>query len=107
MFFYSSSISKNIKSIASYVIWVSVVCYFIFHIFSGARGAVSWTRLSREVESLEKELKDLKEANEFLENKISLIRSDNLDLDLLEEQAQSTIGFYNENDTVVLLPRNK
>ncbi|MDR1982754.1 MAG: septum formation initiator family protein [Holosporaceae bacterium] len=89
------------------MIWVSVACYFIFHIFSGARGAVSWAKLSKEVESLEKELRDLKEENEFLENKVNLIRSDNLDLDLLEEQAQSIIGFYNENDIVVLLPRNK
>ncbi|MDR0678069.1 MAG: septum formation initiator family protein [Holosporaceae bacterium] len=106
MFFHPSSVTKNVKSIASYVIWVSVVCYFIFHIFSGARGAVSWAKLSREIESLDKELKDLKEANEFLENKINLMRSDNLDLDLLEEQAQSIIGFYNENDIVVLFPRN-
>jgi cell division protein FtsB len=56
---------------------------------------------------LEKELKDLKKENEFLENKINLMRSDNLDLDLLEEQAQSVIGFSNENDLIVLLPRSE
>ncbi|MDR2157753.1 MAG: septum formation initiator family protein [Holosporaceae bacterium] len=104
---YSSSIKKNFKLIALNAIWIAIVSYFIFHIFTGARGAISWSKLSREIVSLEKELKNLKEENEFLENKINLIRSDNLDLDLLEEQAQSIIGFANENDVVVLLPRSK
>ncbi|MDR3180295.1 MAG: septum formation initiator family protein [Holosporaceae bacterium] len=88
------------------MIWILVASYFIFHIFSGARGAISWSKLSKEVVLLEKELKDLREENEFLENKINLIRSDNLDLDLLEEQAQSVIGFANENDIIVLFPRS-
>lgn len=81
--------------------------YFVFHIFSGARGIVSWTKLSKEVIALEKELQDLREENQFLENKISRLRSDNLDLDLLEEQAQSILGFAYENDLIILLPRSR
>ncbi|MDR2781555.1 MAG: septum formation initiator family protein, partial [Holosporaceae bacterium] len=80
------------------MIWISITGYFVFHIFTGARGAISWSRLSKEVVSLEKELKNLKDENWFLENKIKLMRSDNLDLDLLEEQALSIIGFANAND---------
>jgi cell division protein FtsB len=72
---------------------------------SGARGAVSWALLSKEVGSLEKELKILKEENAFLENKIGRLRDNNLDLDLLEEQAQNILGFADENDLIVLLPR--
>ena len=73
--------------------------------FSGARGALSWALLSREVESLEKELNSLKEENAFLENKIKLLRNNSLDLDLLEEQAQNVLGLAKENDVIVLLPR--
>ncbi|MDR0632170.1 MAG: septum formation initiator family protein [Holosporaceae bacterium] len=89
------------------MIWISIIGYFVFHLFSGARGVVSWTKLSKEIVSLEKELKDLKEENEFLENKINLLRSNNLDLDLLEEQAQSIIGFSYAGDLIVLLPRSE
>jgi cell division protein FtsB len=89
------------------MVWLSIAGYFLFHIFSGARGAISWSKLSREVILLEKELKSLKEENDFLENKIRLMRSDNLDLDLLEEQAMSIIGFANSKDLIVLLPREK
>ena len=103
----SPSVKKNFQLIASNIVWISIISYFIFHIFSGARGIISWTKLNKEITLLEKELKDLKEENEFLENKIGLIRSDNLDLDLLEEQAHSVIGFYHKNAIVVLLPRDE
>jgi cell division protein FtsB len=72
---------------------------------NGARGAISWIVLSKEIESLEGKIKTLQENNAFLENKINRLREDNLDLDLLEEEAQSILGFSNENDMIVLLPR--
>ncbi len=54
---------------------------------------------------LETELKGLQEENSFLENKINLLRDNNLDLDLLQEQAMSILGYANPDDMVILLPR--
>ncbi|MCR5225508.1 MAG: septum formation initiator family protein [Alphaproteobacteria bacterium] len=99
------SIKKDIKLIASNIVWICVAAYFVFHIFTGARGAVSWAKLTHEVTKLEAELKELQEENSFLENKISLLRDNNLDLDLLQEQAMSILGYANATDIVVLLPR--
>ncbi|MCR5224477.1 MAG: septum formation initiator family protein [Alphaproteobacteria bacterium] len=73
--------------------------------FTGARGAVSWAKLTHEVTKLETELKGLQEENSFLENKINLLRDNNLDLDLLQEQAMSILGYANPDDMVILLPR--
>jgi cell division protein FtsB len=72
--------------------------------FSGARGAISWAKLSHEIATLERELAFVQEENAFLENKIQLIKDDNLDLDLLEEQARCILGMARENDVIVLLP---
>ena len=58
-----------------------------------------------EAETLEKKAKILKEENAFLENKIHFLRSDNLDLDLLDEQARNILGFANEEDIIVMLPK--
>jgi len=105
MYFSSLSVNKNIRFIISNIIWICVAGYFMYHIFNGARGAISWALLTKEVESLERELKSIKEENAFLENKISLLRNNNLDLDLLEEQAQSILGFSHENSIIILLPQ--
>ena len=96
---------RNFRRIASNVVWICVSGYFLFHIFTGARGAVAWARLSTEVTELEAKLKRLQEENAFLENKIHLLSDNNLDIDLLQEQAMAILGYANANDTVVLLSK--
>ncbi|GHU12074.1 hypothetical protein FACS189449_04950 [Alphaproteobacteria bacterium] len=104
---FSKSIHKNLRFITSNIIWICIVGYFLFHMVNGARGAVSYAKLSSEMKTLERDLLSMKEENAFLENKIKLIRDDNLDLDLLEEQARSILGMTNENDLIVLLPHEQ
>lgn len=102
----SQSAKSNLKAIFSNLIWICIAGYFVYHIVIGGRGVISWTILSHEADQLESELDKLKVENEFLENKIKGMRSDSLDLDLLEEQAERIIGFCHAEDTVVLLPRD-
>ena len=102
----SLSAKNNLKSIFSNLIWICIAGYFVYHIIIGARGVVSWTILSREANQLESELTKIKKENEFMNNKIRGMRSDSLDLDLLEEQAQRILGFCYPEDTVVLLPQD-
>ncbi len=102
----SQSAKSNLKAIFSNLIWICIAGYFVYHIVIGGRGVISWTILNHEADQLESELDKLKVENEFLENKIKGMRSDSLDLDLLEEQAERIIGFCHAEDTVVLLPRD-
>jgi len=102
----SQSAKSNLKSIFSNLIWICLAGYFVYHIVIGGRGVISWTILSREADQLESELCKLKRENGFLENKIKGMRSDSLDLDLLEEQAEKILGFCCSDDTVVLLPQD-
>lgn len=78
--------------------------YFVYHIVIGARGIVSWAVLSRKVVKLENRLAEIKKENKFLENKVHGMRSESLDLDLLEEQAEKILCFSYPQDTIVLLP---
>lgn len=96
---------KDLRVIAFNMMWVFVVGYFAYHLISGARGILSMETLSDELPNLERALSQLRSENAFLENKISRIREDNLDLDLLEEEAQRTLGFFSPNDIIVLLPK--
>lgn len=102
----SLSAKNNLKSVFSNLVWICIAGYFVYHIVIGARGVVSWTILSREANQLESELVKIKEENEFMNNKIKGMRSDSLDLDLLEEQAERILGFCYPEDTIVLLPFN-
>lgn len=97
----------HLQAIFGNVIWLCLAGYFVYHMIIGARGIISLSILNREVEQLESEWDALKESNAFLNNKVQRIRSDNLDLDLLEEQAQKILGLTYPNNIVVLLPHNR
>ena len=101
-----SQVAKgNLKGVFSNLIWICIAGYFVYHIVIGGRGVVSWSILSYKADQLESELNKIKSENEFLENKIKGMRSDSLDLDLLEEQSERILGFCRAEDTVVLLPQ--
>lgn len=102
----SLSERHGLKSILANVLWIGVAGYFVYHIIIGARGVVSWAVLSREADQLESELRAIKEENDFLSTKIKGMRSDSLDLDLLEEQAEKILGFSYSDDIIVILPRS-
>lgn len=106
IFFSSPAISRNVRFILSNIVWICIASYFTYHMLTGARGALSWAMLSGEVNSLEKELNDLKEENTFLENKIKGLRKSSLDLDLLEEEAMNVLGLVREDNLIVLLPKD-
>ena len=103
---YSLAVRQGIKSLFIHLLWISIALYFVYHIIIGARGIISWGVLSREATQLERELQELKSANYFLENKVKGMRSESLDLDLLEEQASKILGFAYPNETIVLLPKD-
>lgn len=96
---------SDLKAVAFNMLWVCAAGYFAYHLISGARGILSLETLSDELPFLENELAQIRGENTFLANKISRIREDNLDLDLLEEEAQRILGFFSPNDLVVLLPK--
>ena len=96
---------RDLRVVAFNMLWVLTVGYFAYHLISGARGVLSREILVDELSALESVLNQLRSDNAFLENKISRIREDNLDLDLLEEEAQRILGFFSPNDIVVLLPK--
>lgn len=96
---------NDLKVIAWNMLWVLAVGYFAYHLVSGARGIFSLETLNDELPLLEQQLAQLKSGNDFLSNKISRIREDNLDLDLLEEEAMRILGFFTPDSKIVLLPK--
>ena len=97
---------NNLKTVFSNIIWMCIAGYFVYHIIIGERGLPSYISKKGLVERLESELRQLKTDNEFLNNKVKGLRSDTLDLDLLEEEAEKILGFSHPDDLVVLLPRD-
>lgn len=83
------------------ILGLSLICYFGFHMINGNRGLLSYIRLKNEYAELLVQLDTEKTKNEKLENKISLLK-DKIDLDLLEELAERTLGLVYKGDSVMI-----
>jgi cell division protein FtsB len=85
-----------------YSISAGVVGYFVHHAHSGARGLEARQHFERQVAELDAEVSALRTERGEWERRISLLRSDQIDRDLLEERGRVLLGRVHRNDLVIM-----
>ena len=84
----------------------TLIAFFGFHSLTGERGLLMRDNLDREIAAAQEHLQLLKKENTQLASRISLMRSDIVDKDILEEMARSELGLFADNDILILLNIN-
>ena len=92
---------KQARKIFGPLIMVSLMIYFVYHIFQGERGVLSWLRLKQKITESEIVLAEKKNQKEILERQVYLLRPDSLDMDMLEERARIVLNFAGKNDIII------
>ena len=87
------------------VMGVCLIAYFAYHTVQGERGLFAYYKLSQEVTRAEQTLATLSERRERMDHRVSLLRPDNLDLDMLEERARAVLHLIREDEVVILAPK--
>lgn len=77
--------------------------YFGYHTVQGDRGIISYLRLSAQLERTEMALQESNRARDVLARRVGLLRPDNLDRDMLDEQARRTLGLAHPDDVVIYI----
>jgi cell division protein FtsB len=90
-----------------YTVSASVAAYFVWHALNGERGLKASLEYTKQIAELDKERAGLRAERAHWEHRISLIRGDEIDRDLLDEEARRILGRVNAHDVVVLLPSRK
>ena len=85
---------------------ISLVCivalsYFAYHAIYGRHGFIAWLSLQNSVDTLEQQLTEVENRQRSLDQRVSLLRPESLDPDLLDERARATLGLANKNDIVI------
>ncbi len=81
-----------------------VVGYFIQQAEVGNRGLTAKRALKIEAYGLTQELKAATAERDVWEHRVSLLRSEQIDRDLLEERARVVLGRVHANDVVIIDP---
>ncbi len=78
------------------------VAYFAFHFIQGDRGLIAYLRLNQQIEETQAHLTALGEEKARLEHRVSLLRPDNLDRDMLDERTRSVLGVAHRDEVIIL-----
>ena len=91
------------RQIVASIFGVAVIGYFAFHAVEGDRGLRAYFALSLQTELARAERETLREERETIEQRVNLMKSESLDLDMLEERARTVLNKVHEDDYVILL----
>ena len=76
--------------------------YFVWHALNGERGLNAKVAYKARIAELSGELKVLVSARERLERRIAMVQTDQVERDILEEEARLVLGRVGKSDLVIL-----
>jgi cell division protein FtsB len=83
---------------------MSLLGYFGWHVYYGPRSFDHRDELQAKATDLDQKLDKIRDQRQALERKVSLMRAQSIDPDMLDELARSTLDFGRPSDLVVKLP---
>jgi cell division protein FtsB len=86
-----------------YIFAALFIGYFGMHAFSGDRGLRAQQDLEQQLTAMKGELAGLKAERAHWERKVSLLRADRIDPDMLDERARALVGYIDPHDLVLLV----
>jgi cell division protein FtsB len=78
-------------------------CYFCYHLIQGERSYLRMISLQDSIVQTTQKISDLQQERQELEVKVTMLRPDSINKDLLEERARLVLGFRHEGEKEVLL----
>ena len=77
--------------------------YFAANAFTGNHGLRAQQDLDQQLTAMKGELAQLKAERALWERRVSLLRADRIDPDMLDERARSLVGYVDRRDLTLLL----
>ena len=79
-----------------------MICYLAYNAVNGDLGLLPMRDAKRDIVQLHQELDEIRSERLNLENHTRLLRSESLDIDLLDELARSMLGVAHPEDKIIM-----
>jgi cell division protein FtsB len=101
-----SRLKSILTGVALYTMAAAIVGYFGVNAYTGKYGLNARQELDQEIIALTSELAQLKRERAKAEQRVSLLRSDRVDPDMLDERARYQLDYVNPHDLVRIINPN-
>ena len=84
------------------IVGTMFVAYFVVHAFYGDRGIIAWEHFKKQVSSAEQTLAETRALRVGYERSISLLRTERVDFDMLDERARIMAGLVRPDEYIIV-----
>ncbi len=92
-----------LTALALYTLAALFIGYFAVNAFTGDHGLRAQQDLDQQMASMKTDLARVKAERSVWERRVSLLRSDRIDPDMLEERARALLDYVDPRDVTLLL----
>jgi cell division protein FtsB len=92
-----------LNALTLYVIATLLIGYFAVNAYTGAHGLIAKQDLDQEIGQLTAQLDAARAQRALWQRRVSLLKSDNIDPDLLDERARALLDYADPRDLVLML----
>jgi len=92
-----------LNALLLYALAALLIGYFGVNAYSGNRGLKAKEAIDRQMAELNADLQRLKLEHGQWERRIALLKSDDIDPDMLDERARALLGYADPNDLTLMI----
>ena len=86
------------------VIGIVLTAYFVYHLIEGDHGLIRWLSLTREIRAENANLEAVRAQRKALDVRVSDLKPNHLDPDLLDERVRATLNLVAPDEIVIMQP---
>jgi cell division protein FtsB len=98
------SLFRRLAPLFGYALTLTATGYFAWSAWHGDRGLMARQHYEAQIAAREAQIKALKDEREAWRRRVSMLESEHIDKDLLEERSLAVLNAGHPNDVIVLLP---
>jgi cell division protein FtsB len=100
-------IRRRGKVLIGPLLGMALTGYFAYHLVEGDRGLRAWVRLTQELRLAKEGLSAVSAERAELEHRVSHMRGDHVDPDLLDSQVRKTLDLARPDEVVIITPPDR
>jgi cell division protein FtsB len=100
-------IPRRSKVLVGPLLGIALTGYFAYHLWEGDRGLRAWVRLTQELRVAKENLAAVSAQRAELEHRVSHMRPDHVDPDLLDAQVRKTLDLVRPDEIVIMAPADR
>ncbi len=98
------ALRRRVHFILGPIVGIVLTGYFAYHLVEGERGFEAWLRLNREMRTATANLEAVRAQRAALDLRVSNLRPEHVDPDLLDERIRATLNLVSPDDIVIMQP---